>query len=91
MKPAKKQPSRRNFLEVSGAGLVGITLAHERRAQPDSRGETPSRRRIFPLNHNWLYNDSPQSNAASGVGQNKTSGRHCSPQRKASDPWFEGS
>ena len=62
----KKQPTdqlpRRDFLKTTSAGLAGLGLlpAFSITGQAQS-----SPRRVFPLNHNWLYSDKVLPNAAS--------------------------
>jgi beta-galactosidase len=50
----KDQINRRNFIKTTGAGLAALTLLPN-----DLLAQTPSGslRRIYPLNHNWLYSD----------------------------------
>src|SRR5262245_59767810 len=51
-----KRLTRRTFIKASGAGLAGLTLAP---GLSNILGQvaSTSQRRIFPLNHKWLYSE----------------------------------
>jgi beta-galactosidase len=49
----KSKLNRRTFIKASGVGVAGLTLLPN---QVFAQSQT-SQRRIFPLNHNWLYSD----------------------------------
>jgi beta-galactosidase len=53
----KNKLNRRRFLKTSGAGLTGIALLPHVRSLAGVQTEAKSLRRIFPLNHNWLFSD----------------------------------
>jgi beta-galactosidase len=53
----KKKLNRRHFLKTGGAGLTGIALLPHMRVRAGAQGQAKSLRRIFPLNHNWLFSD----------------------------------
>ena len=68
MKNHEKKINRRNFLKTSAVGAAGISLiasstrenfAFENPPLPES----VSRRRVYPLNHRWLYSDQPTPDA----------------------------
>ncbi len=68
MKTDEKKINRRNFLKTSAVGAAGISLlanstrenfAFENPVLPESI----STRRVFPLNHRWLYSDQPTTDA----------------------------
>jgi beta-galactosidase len=61
----RKQLNRRRFLKTSGAGLTGIALLPHMQAIAGAQSEAKSARRIFPLNHNWLFSDKVTPNATS--------------------------
>ena len=53
---------RRSFLKTSGTGLVGLSLVHSMaNAKPIPYHSL--QRRIFPLNHGWLYSDKVAANS----------------------------
>src|SRR5215831_19325597 len=53
----QKKLNRRRFLKTSGAGLTGIALLPHMQALAVMRDEAKSLRRIFSLNHNWLFSN----------------------------------
>lgn len=54
----EKRIGRRKFLEATGAGVAGVTLLSQfskvTLAMPAANS---SQRRVFPLNHKWLYSE----------------------------------
>src|SRR5688572_28457394 len=62
-----KRIDRRKFLEVTGAGVAGATLMSQlsTRAILATPVVNSSQRRVFPLNHNWLYSE---KNVPGGTG-----------------------
>jgi beta-galactosidase len=57
---------RRDFIKTTGAGLAGLTLLPQ--LTTDAFGQVSSatsQRRIFPLNHNWLFSDKVVPNGSS--------------------------
>jgi beta-galactosidase len=62
MSSDQKRIDRRNFIKASGAGIAGITLLPN---IGESFAQSPaSQRRVFPLNHKWLYSE---KNVAGGT------------------------
>ena len=55
--PNEKRFDRRSFIKAGGVGLTGLALARRLRAQSAARGQDYSGRRVYPLNHRWLYSD----------------------------------
>lgn len=53
----EKRINRRSFIKTSSAGLAGLAIAHKLRFESQAQGANDSLRRIFPLNHRWLYSD----------------------------------
>lgn len=47
---------RRKFLEATGAGLAGVTLLSQF-SKVIAFAANSSQRRVFPLNHKWLYSE----------------------------------
>jgi beta-galactosidase len=60
-----KRLNRRNFLKAGGAGLAGITLLPNLSTDLFAQKSVASLRRIFPLNHKWLYSDKVPPNGHS--------------------------
>jgi len=53
-----KRMDRRKFLETTGAGLAGATLLSQfSKVTVAAPAANSSQRRIFPLNHKWLYSE----------------------------------
>ena len=53
-----KRIDRRRFLEASGAGLAGATLLSQfSKVTLASTAVNSTQRRVFPLNHKWLYSE----------------------------------
>ena len=57
--PNEKRFDRRGFIKAGGATLTGLALARRSlRAQTAAaQGADYSERRVFPLNHRWLYSE----------------------------------
>jgi beta-galactosidase len=60
----RKGIDRRKFIKAGGAGLAGLSLLPHLGTGALAQGATTSRRRIFPLNHKWLYSE---KNVANGT------------------------
>src|SRR5215510_11025862 len=52
---------RREFLQSAGTGLAGLTLLTKLPVRGSA--QSVSMRRLYPLNHNWLYRERAQPNA----------------------------
>jgi beta-galactosidase len=61
----RKGFDRRKFIKASGAGLAGLTLLPQLSTVTFAQGATTSQRRIFALNHKWLYNEKNVPNGTS--------------------------
>lgn len=57
-KTTDERIKRREFLKTSGAGLAGLALVGQLGFEAQAQGKGASQRKIFPLDHKWLY--SPQ-------------------------------
>ena len=61
-----KRIDRRKFLEVTGAGVAGATLMSQlSNVTLAAPVVNSSQRRVFPLNHNWLYSEKNVSGGTS--------------------------
>ena len=58
-----KKFNRRRFLETSTTGLAGLTLMPKLAFGSTAQSASTSLRRVYPLNHNWLYRDRAQPSA----------------------------
>lgn len=61
----RKGIDRRKFIQAGGAGLAGLTLLPQLSTVAFAQGATTSERRIFPLNHKWLYSEKTVPNGTS--------------------------
>src|SRR6185295_10999589 len=53
----KKRLNRRSFIKATGVGLAGLTLLPNIDHVFAQDGGAISQRRIYPLNHKWLFSD----------------------------------
>lgn len=53
----KEQIDRRGFIKAGSVGLAGLSILPSVLAQTDRETSSLSERRIFPLNHNWLFSE----------------------------------
>src|SRR5690349_3843363 len=58
---SRNKLDRRRFLQSAGTGLAGLTLATKLRGS--TKNTSSSQRRLYALNHNWLYREQAQPNA----------------------------
>jgi len=58
---SQNQLDRRRFLQRAGTGLAGLTLLTK--LPVHGYEKIVSLRRVYPLNHNWLYREQAQPNA----------------------------
>ena len=56
---------RRTFIKAGGAGLAGLSLLPQLNPILAAQPAGASQRRIFPLNHKWLYSDKVLANGIS--------------------------
>ena len=66
----KQELNRRGFLKTSGAGIVGLSLAHSM-ASAAPVSNRALQRRIFPLNHEWLFSGKVAANSSSPSFNNR--------------------
>src|SRR5437016_12062719 len=59
----KRRIDRRHFLKAGGVGLTGAVLLRHARGTTDAQMTSTSLRRVYPLNHGWLYSDKVLPNA----------------------------
>ena len=78
---------RRRFLQDAGTGLVGLTLLSQRPVRADVRSVTTPRRRMYDLNHNWLYRAQQQPSATATVFDDSGFKRVTIPHTNKLLPW----
>ncbi|HEU4869274.1 MAG TPA: hypothetical protein VFT08_00315, partial [Pyrinomonadaceae bacterium] len=64
---SRNKLDRRRFLQSAGTGLAGLTLAAKLPVRGSAQSTSSSLRRLYALNHNWLYREQTQPNAAGKV------------------------
>jgi beta-galactosidase len=60
-----KRLNRREFVKTSGAGVAGLTLLPQLSTELFAQASGGSLRRIFPLNHRWLFSEKVPANGSS--------------------------
>jgi beta-galactosidase len=59
----KKKLNRRRFLKTTGTGLTGLALLPQLRSAVFTPTESKLSRRMYPLNHGWLFSEKNLPNA----------------------------
>jgi len=77
---------RRRFLKNTGTGLAGLTLLTKLPASADAQSAS-SLRRIYPLNHNWLFRDQAQPRATATAFNDSAFKRVTIPHTNKLLPW----
>lgn len=87
-KTSDPQP-RRDFLKTTSIGLAGLTLLPQFQSDADAQSPVSDRsaRRVFPLNHNWLYSDRNLANGASLTLDDSRFARVTIPHTNKLLPW----
>ena len=84
---SRNKVNRRRFLQATGTGLAGFTLLTRLPAPSNAQSASPSLRRVYSLNQNWLYSDKPQPNATA-IGFNDAAFRRVTiPHTNKLLPW----
>lgn len=83
----EQQLNRRDFLQASGAGLAALALWPDLRTEAAAQIAPRSQRRIFPLNHNWLYSDRVVQGATSPAFDDRRFERVTIPHTNRVLPW----
>ena len=60
---SRNKIDRRRFLQSAGSGLAGLSVLTKFPARSNAQSASMSQRRLYPLNHNWLYREQVQPNA----------------------------
>src|SRR5678815_4252566 len=77
---------RRRFLKNTGTGLAGLTLLTKLPTRADAQNAS-SLRRIYPLNHNWLFRDQAQPSATGTAFNDSAFKRVTIPHTNKLLPW----
>src|ERR1051326_3340896 len=59
----RKKLTRRRFIETGGAGLIGLASLSRLTSLTFAQNNSASLRRIYPLNHDWLFSEKNIPNA----------------------------
>lgn len=78
---------RRNFLKSSGAGLTGLALLRHSGSPPNAQAEARTVRRVFPLNHDWLFSEQDLPRATQPVFNDAGFKRVIIPHTNKLLPW----
>jgi beta-galactosidase len=86
-KASSRQP-RRDFLKTTSMGVAGLALLPQfQGAGAQSPASARPGRRIYPLNHNWLFSDRVLPNAASPTLDDSRFARVTIPHTNKMLPW----
>jgi beta-galactosidase len=83
----KKKLNRRRFLQAGGAGLTGLTLLRNLPAGINAQTTGTSERRIYSMNHGWLYSDKVVPNATQSAFNDAGFRRVTIPHTNKLLPW----
>src|SRR4030095_5338356 len=75
---------RRDFMKTTGLGVAGFTLL---RSDLIAQNTSSSERRIFPMNHNWLYSDKVLPNGNGPTFDDRRFTRVTIPHTNKMVPW----
>lgn len=60
---SRKKLTRRRFIETGSAGLIGLSSLPKLSSLAFAQSASTSTRRVYPLNHNWLFSEKSLPNA----------------------------
>jgi beta-galactosidase len=60
---SRKKLTRRRFIETGSAGLIGLSSLPKLSSLAFAQSASTSTRRVYPLNHNWLFSEKNLPNA----------------------------
>ena len=60
---SRKKLTRRRFIETGSAGLIGLSSLSKLSSLAFAQSASTSPRRVYPLNHNWLFSEKNLPNA----------------------------
>ena len=82
-----KKVTRRRFIETGGAGLIGLASLSGLTPFTFAQNDLASTRRIYPLNHNWLFSEKNLPNATQPRFNDFTFKRVTIPHTNKMLPW----
>ena len=82
-----KKLTRRHFIETGSAGLIGLASLPKLSSLVLARSASTSARRVYALNHNWLFKEKNQTNATRPGFNDLTFKRVTIPHTNKILPW----
>lgn len=79
--------NRRSFIKTSSVGVAGITLLPQLSTELFAQAPTASQRRIFPMNHKWLYSEKVPANGHSVTFNDRAFAQVTIPHTNKMVPW----
>ena len=83
----RKRLNRRSFIKATGVGLAGLTLLPNIDNVFAQDGGSVSQRRIYPLNHKWLFSDKVPANGHSATFNDRSFTPVTIPHTNKMLPW----
>lgn len=84
---SRNKLDRRRFLQNAGTGLAGVTLMTKLPLPANAESVSTSLRRVYSLNHNWLYHEQAQPNATATAFNDTGFKRVTIPHTNKMLPW----
>lgn len=84
---SRNKLDRRKFLQSAGTGLAGLTLLTKLPVRSSAQSARSSLRRLYPLNHNWLYREQAQPQATATAFNDSGFKRVTIPHTNKLLPW----
>ena len=83
----QKKLTRRRFIETGSAGLIGLASLPKLSSRVFAQSASTSARRVYSLNHNWLFNEKNLANATRPGFNDLTFQRVTIPHTNKMLPW----
>ena len=84
---SRNQINRRGFLQSAGSGLAGLSLLTKFPLRSNAQSASTSLRRLYPLNHDWLYRKQVHPNATGTAFDDSKFKRVTIPHTNKALPW----
>ncbi len=82
-----KRLNRRSFIKTGSAGLAGLTMLPQLSTELFAQGSPASQRRIYPLNHKWLFSDKAFPNGTNRAFDDRSFTEVTIPHTNKMLPW----
>src|SRR3989440_885394 len=83
----RKKLTRRRFIEAGSAGLIGLASLPKLTSFTFAQNPSALSRRVYPLNHNWLFSEKNLPNATQAGFSDATFKRVTIPHTNRMLPW----